>query len=176
MSTVPEAAGRRLPFGLSGGTFELQEYALVGVVIVLLIVGAILEPVTPLGTPFGETSGPERTGAQLDGLLVRWSIDPLLAIELYGLLRIARGGTPYDGSQFSIPRFSSDLFTGALRVSGDKKGFTYGVEGAYQFGRASPSLGQSDISSASGLEPGSLERALVAPVSSENDGALLRNG
>jgi ribose transport system permease protein len=44
MSTVPEAAGRRLPFGLSGGTFELQEYALVGVVIVLLIVGAILEP------------------------------------------------------------------------------------------------------------------------------------
>ena len=37
-------------------------------------------------------------------------------------------------------------------------------------------LGQSDISSASGLEPGSLERALVAPVSAENDGALLRNG
>jgi murein DD-endopeptidase MepM/ murein hydrolase activator NlpD len=37
-------------------------------------------------------------------------------------------------------------------------------------------LGQSDISSASGLEPGSLERALVAPVSSENDGTLLRNG
>jgi murein DD-endopeptidase MepM/ murein hydrolase activator NlpD len=37
-------------------------------------------------------------------------------------------------------------------------------------------LGQSDISSASGLEPGSLERALVAPVSSENDGVLLRNG
>jgi murein DD-endopeptidase MepM/ murein hydrolase activator NlpD len=37
-------------------------------------------------------------------------------------------------------------------------------------------LGSSDISSASGLEPGSLERALVAPVSAENDGALLRNG
>ena len=37
-------------------------------------------------------------------------------------------------------------------------------------------LGSSDISTASGLDPGSLERALVAPVSSENDGALLRNG
>ena len=37
-------------------------------------------------------------------------------------------------------------------------------------------LGSTDISSASGLEPGSLERALVAPVSSEGDGALLRAG
>jgi murein DD-endopeptidase MepM/ murein hydrolase activator NlpD len=37
-------------------------------------------------------------------------------------------------------------------------------------------LGSTDISSASGLEPGSLERALVAPVSSEGDGALIRSG
>ena len=44
MSTVPEAAGRRLPFGLSGSQFQLQEYALLGVVIVLVIAGAILEP------------------------------------------------------------------------------------------------------------------------------------
>ena len=44
MSTVPEAAGRRLPFGLSGSQFQLQEYALLGVVIVLIIAGAILEP------------------------------------------------------------------------------------------------------------------------------------
>jgi murein DD-endopeptidase MepM/ murein hydrolase activator NlpD len=37
-------------------------------------------------------------------------------------------------------------------------------------------LGSTDISSASGLDPGSLERALVAPVSAESDGALLRAG
>jgi murein DD-endopeptidase MepM/ murein hydrolase activator NlpD len=37
-------------------------------------------------------------------------------------------------------------------------------------------LGSTDISSASGLEPGSLERALTAPVSAEGDGALLRAG
>lgn len=36
-------------------------------------------------------------------------------------------------------------------------------------------LGSTDISSASGLEPGSLERALVAPVLAEGDGAQLRN-
>ena len=37
-------------------------------------------------------------------------------------------------------------------------------------------LGASDISSASGLEPGALQRALVAPASAEGDGALLRSG
>jgi hypothetical protein len=37
-------------------------------------------------------------------------------------------------------------------------------------------LGSTDISSASGLEPGSLERALTAPVSADGDGAPLQNG
>ncbi len=37
-------------------------------------------------------------------------------------------------------------------------------------------LGSTDISSASGLDPGALGRALVAPVSAEGDGALLRRG
>ena len=44
MTTVPEAPGRRLPFGASASRIELQEYTLVGVVVVLLIAGAILEP------------------------------------------------------------------------------------------------------------------------------------
>lgn len=37
-------------------------------------------------------------------------------------------------------------------------------------------LASTDISSASGLDPGSLERALVAPVATGSDGALLRAG
>ena len=37
-------------------------------------------------------------------------------------------------------------------------------------------LGSTDISTASGLEPGSLDRALTAPVSAEGDGALIRAG
>ena len=44
MTTAPEAAGRRLPFGLTGGQFQLQEYTLFGVVILLIIAGTILEP------------------------------------------------------------------------------------------------------------------------------------
>jgi hypothetical protein len=51
-----------------------------------------------------------------------------------------------------------------------------GAPGAGQCHRAASGclLGAADISSASGLEPGALERALVAPVSAEGDGALLR--
>jgi murein DD-endopeptidase MepM/ murein hydrolase activator NlpD len=37
-------------------------------------------------------------------------------------------------------------------------------------------LGSTDISTASGLDPGSLDRALTAPVSAEGDGALIRAG
>ena len=44
MTTVPETGGRQLPFGLSGSRIQLQEYTLVGVVILLFIAGAILEP------------------------------------------------------------------------------------------------------------------------------------
>jgi ribose transport system permease protein len=44
MSTVPDAAPRSLPLGLTLGRSQLQEYALVGVVVLLLVAGAILEP------------------------------------------------------------------------------------------------------------------------------------
>jgi ribose transport system permease protein len=45
MSTVPDAAAPRrgLSARLSGGRFDVQEYALVGVIVLLLIIGAILE-------------------------------------------------------------------------------------------------------------------------------------
>jgi ribose transport system permease protein len=44
MSTVPDAAPRSLPLGLTLGRSQLQEYALAGVVVLLLVAGAILEP------------------------------------------------------------------------------------------------------------------------------------
>jgi ribose transport system permease protein len=44
MSTVPDAAPRSLPLGLTLCRSQLQEYALVGVVVLLLVAGAILEP------------------------------------------------------------------------------------------------------------------------------------
>ncbi|MBX3186632.1 MAG: alginate export family protein [Labilithrix sp.] len=110
--------------------------------------GAILEMPGPLGSGFGDRAGPAYSGVQLYGLSARWTIDPLLRVELFGLARVSRGsGVDLDGSRFALARLSGETYTGALRVSGDAKGWTYGAEGAYQFGRSeSLALGGADVS------------------------------
>ncbi len=98
---------------------------------------SILQSPGPLGTPFGDTSGPAHSGVELFGLLARWTADPLFRVEAYALGRISRwGGGTWDGSRFQLARLSGELYTGALRVFGDARGWTYGVEGAYQLGTA----------------------------------------
>lgn len=108
----------------------------------------LLEVPAPLGSAFADTAGPSNSGVQLHGLAAKWRIAPLLAIEAFGLLKIARSaGADLDGSRFQTARLAGELFTGSLRVSGDAKGWTYGAEGAYQLGRASSlGLGGSDVS------------------------------
>jgi hypothetical protein len=97
----------------------------------------LLEAPSPLGTPFADTAGPTRAGIQLHGLTAKWRIAPLLEIEAFALVRISRSsGAQLDGSTFQTSRLSGELYTGSLRVSGDAKGWTYGVEGAYQLGNA----------------------------------------
>jgi ribose transport system permease protein len=44
MSTADDTAGGRLPFSAPTGRIQIQEYALVGVVVAILIAGAVLEP------------------------------------------------------------------------------------------------------------------------------------
>lgn len=109
---------------------------------------AILEVPGPLGSSFGDRSGESHSGVQLYGVSARWSIDPLLRIEAFGLARISRSdGSSLDGSRFAVARLSGENYTAALRVSGEAKGWTYGVEGAYQLGNAaSLVVGGSDIS------------------------------
>ena len=109
---------------------------------------AILEVPGPLGSSFGDRTGESRSGVQLYGVMARWTIDPLLRLEAFGLSRISRSsGGALDGSRFAVARLSGETYTGALRVSGDAKGWTYGLEGAYQFGKAtSLVVGGSDIS------------------------------
>jgi hypothetical protein len=111
-------------------------------------VAVILEVPGPLGTAFGDTTGPSTSGVQLYGLSAGWTIDPLLKIEVFGLARVSRSrGAELDGSRFAAARLSGERYTAALRVSGDKSGWSYGAEGAYQLGTAaSIALGGSDIS------------------------------
>jgi hypothetical protein len=109
---------------------------------------SILEMPSPLGRAFNDTSGPARSGTQLYGLLARWTADPLLRVEAFALMRMARSsGASLDGSRFQLARLAGELYTGAIRVSGDSKGWTYGVEGAYQLGTAdSLVVGGADVS------------------------------
>ncbi len=128
---------------------------------------AILEMPGPAGTSFGDNRGGARSGVQLYGVLARWTIDPLLRLEAFGLARISRSaGDERDGSRFANARVSGELFTGALRVSGDAKGWTYGAEGAYQLGTTSSlGIGGNDISAwaASAHVSKSLEQLLLTP-------------
>jgi hypothetical protein len=104
---------------------------------------------------------------QLYGLLARWTVDPLLKLEAFGFGRVSRSlGDELDGSRFGLARLSGETFTTALRVSGEAKGWTYGAEGAYQFGKAtSVAIGGADISAwaASANVSKSLEQLLLTP-------------
>jgi hypothetical protein len=70
----------------------------------------------------------EGTGAQLYGVDMTWRILPLLNIELTGLARIVRQPHP----AWLTP---SDTFVADGRIFGDRRGFRYALEGAYEFGR-----------------------------------------
>ncbi|MCW5831367.1 MAG: alginate export family protein [Labilithrix sp.] len=108
----------------------------------------ILEVPGPLGAAFTDTAGPETSGVQLYGLSASYQVAPLLRVEAFGLARVSRSnGAELDGSRFAASRLAGERFTAALRVSGDGKGWTYGAEGAYQFGAASSlAIGGTDIS------------------------------
>lgn len=69
-----------------------------------------------------------RTGSQLYGVRASWHLMPLLTAELSGLARVAR--TPSAGDLTP-----SDTIVLDARLSGDKRGFRYDVEGAYEIGR-----------------------------------------
>ena len=99
---------------------------------------AILETPGPLGSSFGDRTGPTSSGVELFGLTGKYTFDPLLKIELFAFARIARSrGAALDGSTFQASRTEGEKYTGSLRVSGDRSGWSYGVEGAVQLGTAS---------------------------------------
>jgi hypothetical protein len=96
---------------------------------------SIIDTPRPLGAAAGDAAGPSLAGAQLHGLQLAWPIDPLLRVELSGLMRYTRSaGLPLDGSRFAAARISGELYTASLRVSGDAKGWKYGAQGVVQAG------------------------------------------
>jgi hypothetical protein len=69
---------------------------------------------------------------ELLGARAEWAFDPLFAIEAYALVRIAQ-----ENPLVSLERtVRGQTYTGALRLHGDSRGWTWGAEGAYQLGRS----------------------------------------
>ncbi len=68
------------------------------------------------------------TGTQLYGLNAIWRVAPLLHLEATALARIAREPRP----SWLTP---GDTVVLDARVSGERRGFRYALEGAYQLGR-----------------------------------------
>jgi hypothetical protein len=120
---------------LAAGKFDFEALAVV------------LEAPGPLGSAFGDRAGPGQSGEQLYGLSARLTLDPLLAVEAFAIARVARTSNEVlDGSRFANQASSGERYTGALRVSGEGKGWAYGAEGAYQLGTAATlSVGGTDI-------------------------------
>ncbi|AKT43429.1 alginate export family protein [Chondromyces crocatus] len=115
----------------------------------------------------------EGTGAQLYGLDAVWHIAPLFQVELTGLARIVREPRP----SWLTP---GDTFVVDGRVFGEHRGFSYAVEGAYQFGRIATygedrPLSAFALAARAGLEtslPGHLKFGVRGAYASGDDGEL----
>jgi hypothetical protein len=105
---------------------------------------SILDTPRPIGLGFNDPNGSYNGGTQLYGALASLTLDPLFRAQVYGLFRPAPGSsattfTP-EGTDFAQSRVHGDNWTVALGLSGDSKGWKYGVTGALQLGRV-PLLG-----------------------------------
>jgi hypothetical protein len=121
------ATGRSLDaarFGIEIGDVDIETMA-----VLLATPGRY----TPAGAPVmtgasGTADLVEGSGAQLYGLDVTWHALPLLAVEVLGLARVVR--EPVPGALTP-----SNTFVVDGRLSGDRRGFRYSVEGAYELGQ-----------------------------------------
>jgi hypothetical protein len=92
-----------------------------------LLAASLSDPVPPVGAIIAPAYG------QLVGARAEWALDPLFAVEAYTLERFAQQN-PAASLDSSV---RGETYTGALRLHGDAHGWTWGAEGAGQFGHAS---------------------------------------
>jgi hypothetical protein len=99
---------------------------------------AVVESPQPASPSFGPSSGPTFTGTQLYGANLAWPIDPLFNVEVTSLARVARSGI--GESRFATAARSGETYVQSVRASGEGRGWKYGVDGAYEFGRVSAAI------------------------------------
>ena len=98
------------------------------------LLAAILEdPWTPLAAASGaNVYGVVPAYGELFGARAEWSVDPLFAVDAYGLARIAQSN-PFASLNGSV---EGQTYTPGLRLHGAAHSWTWAAEGAYQLGRA----------------------------------------
>jgi hypothetical protein len=156
------ATGRSLDaarFGFQAGDFDVEAMA-------ALLATPGQYSALPNGAPatgMGTTPA-EGAGAGLYGLDAIWHALPLLNVEAMGLARIVREPTPSTLTP-------SNTFVIDGRISGDRRGFRYAVEGAYELGQVS-SYGQNrDLRAFAFAGKASWETALPGHLTFNAEGA-----
>jgi hypothetical protein len=104
------------------------------------------------------------TGAQLYGLDAVWHLIPLLNIELTALARVVREPRP----SWLTP---GDTFVLDARLSGDRRGFRYAVEGAYELGRVATFAADRDLGAFALAARAELETSLPGSLTFTGRGA-----
>lgn len=138
-------------FGFQLGDFDVE------------LMGALLSPPfaqTIAGPTAGETNTLTWTGSQLYGANIRWHFLPLLNAEITALSRITRVPGDFPAFASSVPITPGDTHVLGARVSGDRRGFRYAVEGAYELGRVASYGENRDIGAFAAAARASLETAL----------------
>ena len=124
------------------------------------LLAAVLE--TPLAlTTAGSTLplGATQAYGQLFGARAQWDLDPLFGVELYGLARFAQTNPLPESLDQTV---EGSTYTGALRLAGDARGWTWAVEGAYQGGKADHVVLPPQGGTFNGLNPASFSESRSA--------------
>lgn len=109
-------------FGIQAGDFDVETFA------AMLATPGRYNPLAPSMTSSTMSDLAEGSGAQLYGVDAVWHALPLLAVEVTGLARIVRQPAPSTLTP-------SNTFVADGRIAGDRRGFRYAVEGAYELGQ-----------------------------------------
>jgi hypothetical protein len=123
--------------------------------------GALELLVAALQEPPSAALAPDFYG-ELVGVRGEWSFDPLFALEVYGLGRIAQIN-PTDSTTSLGSSVKGETYTGALRLHGDGRSWAWGAEGAYQLGEASSYGSSREAWAAAGHVEHAFELALWRP-------------
>ncbi len=107
------------------------------------VLAALLDTPRPLGMAAADLAGPSRSGGELLGGRVGWTVEPWFRVEAVGLVCVSDSAGGATGSDFLRAQRQGETYTGSVRVSGGGA-VSYGLEGAYQMGRAALVRGGAD--------------------------------